>query len=118
MAIGGYSNTIYSSQAKQAYDVDIKVKKKFSFRQMVRNWLADYPNDLAACQPVEAIRSTEIQSDGMKFQLYKAAGGYVIETTRIDRLKDRMNHSLYIIKNDDDLGQELAKIITMESLRG
>ena len=85
------------------------------FKNWVRNWLNDYDE---RNQPIAMVETTErIQSDGLKFQLYKANGGYVVETTRLDRPKDRVHHQIYIITNDADIGQEISKIITLEQLR-
>ena len=91
--------------------------KQNKFRRWLRNWLLNSENDSEVqptCYPVEPVN---LQSDGMRFQLYKANGGYVIETTRIDRMKDRAFHQIYIITNDADIGAEIGKIITMEQLR-
>ena len=58
-----------------------------------------------------------ISSNGMRFNLYKASGGFVIETRAYDERTDRNNNKLYVITEDKDVGEELGKIITMESLR-
>lgn len=54
---------------------------------------------------------------GIRFQVYKASGGFIIETGTFDRRTDRHHTSLHIITDDKDLGNELGKIITMESLK-
>lgn len=54
---------------------------------------------------------------GMRFTTYKANGGTVIETQQYDHRKDHHVNGLYVITNEQDLGHEIAKIITMESLR-
>jgi hypothetical protein len=41
----------------------------------------------------------------------------IIETNFYDRRKDQSNRSLHIITDDKDLGEEISKIITMESLK-
>ena len=53
----------------------------------------------------------------ISFQIYFAQGGRVIQTRRYDSAKDRSHISLYIVTQDQDLGQEIDKIITMEALR-
>jgi hypothetical protein len=95
-----------------------KVKQKLTWRQRLRNWLnkdleeSDMP-DLV----VQDIGSSELGGEGMRFQLYRAAGGYVVETRYYDHKQDRHHHKLHIIKDDDDVGHAIGKIITMESLR-
>ena len=60
----------------------------------------------------------------MNFNIYRANGGYVIET-RFNTIDDHQTkkysseseHSLHIITDDKDLGQEISKIITFEKLK-
>jgi hypothetical protein len=54
---------------------------------------------------------------GIRFQVYKATGGMVVETSMYDQHRDRHTNGLYIITDDQDLGKEIAKIITMETLK-
>lgn len=92
-----------------------KAKMKISLRQRLRNWiLKDDDHELG----YEAIRETpSIDSEGMRFTVFKASGGFVIETRTYDRRKDENINSMYVVTENQDLGQELGKIITMESLR-
>jgi hypothetical protein len=63
-------------------------------------------------------RSPSIDNDrGIRFQVYKANGGMVVETSMYDRHKDRHHNSLHIITDEQDLGKEIGKIITMETLK-
>jgi hypothetical protein len=89
---------------------------KLTFKQRIRNWLM---NDNDQCEPVYAndCDGPEIQSQGFRLNIYGASGGTIIETTKYDRKQDENRHSLHVITEDKDLGEELAKIITMESLR-
>ena len=65
-----------------------------------------------------AIPSHSLDSDkGIRFQVYKANGGMVVETSMYDRQKDRHHNGLYIITDEQDLGKELSKIVTMETLK-
>ena len=52
----------------------------------------------------------------MTLNITKANGGWVIEHRQYDRHKDRSNSSVHIITDDKDLGEELGKIVTFESL--
>ena len=54
---------------------------------------------------------------GIRFQVYKATGGFVIETAVYDRQRDRHQTNLHIIADDKDLGSEIGKIITMHYLK-
>jgi hypothetical protein len=91
----------------------------------LRNW-ANSAQDIYECEPINMVTSNPIgigrgpslDSDkGIRFQVYKATGGTVIETSFYDRHKDRHNNSLHVITDDQDLGKEIGKIITMETLK-
>jgi hypothetical protein len=60
----------------------------------------------------------DICCNSLNFKVYKASGGTVLETSSYDRKTDRHNNSLYVITDEKDLGKEIGKIITLESLRG
>jgi hypothetical protein len=65
-----------------------------------------------------AIDNDSLDSDkAIRFAAYKASGGMVVETNFYDRIKDRTYRSLHIITDDKDLGKEIGKIITMETLK-
>jgi len=53
----------------------------------------------------------------MRFKVYSAIGGRIVEFSRHDRRNDRHEHTLYIINNDEDFGQRIAKIATLENLK-
>jgi hypothetical protein len=91
---------------------------KLTFKQRIRNWLMN-DSDEADYAPISIADSDgpNIQSQGFRLNVYGAAGGTIIETTKYDRQKDDHRHSLHVVTDDKDLGEELAKIITMESLR-
>jgi hypothetical protein len=59
-----------------------------------------------------------LSTEPMRLSIYRANGGMIVETRVYDRQKDRSQNQLHIVGNDEDLGRSLAKIITMESLRG
>ena len=90
---------------------------KLTFKQRIRNWLMnddelEYGNAIAVDSD-----GPNIQSQGFRLNVYSASGGTIIETTKYDRQRDDHKHSLHVVTDDKELGEELAKIITMESLR-
>jgi len=58
-----------------------------------------------------------LETHGMNFSIHKANGGYIVQYSQYDRRTDRSDNKLHIITDDKDLGEELGKIITLESLR-
>jgi len=110
VAVG--SKTLGSNKIRKAR----KVKQKLSWKQRFRNWLnSDYDSDKP--EVAQDIEPSGVSSEGMRFQLYRASGGYVVETRYYDQKNDRSHNKLYIIRDDQDVGEEIGKIITMESLR-
>jgi hypothetical protein len=59
-----------------------------------------------------------LSTEPLRLSIYRANGGMIVETRVYDRQKDRSQNQLHIVGHDEDLGRSLAKIITMESLRG
>jgi hypothetical protein len=53
----------------------------------------------------------------LNFKVYSAVGGKVVEFRRYDRHKDRNDSTTYIITNDQDFGERISKIATMEKLK-
>jgi hypothetical protein len=89
---------------------------KMSLKQRIRNWLMNdsEPED---CYAIEDSNGPDLNSQSFRLNIYGASGGTIIETTKYDRKSDENRHSLHIVAEDKDLGEELAKIITMEQLR-
>jgi len=90
---------------------------KMSIKQRIRNWLMSGNDDAEECYAVEDSNGVDLSSNSFRLNIYGASGGTIIETTKYDRKTDENRHSLHIVTEDKDLGQELAKIITMEQLR-
>ena len=62
-------------------------------------------------------RGRSLDSRGMSFTIHQASGGYILEYSSYDEKTDRHNNALHIITGDQDLGQGIAHIITIEMLR-
>ena len=105
-----------SNQLKRARQYIQQKSMKLSIRERIRNWLMK-DNDDAELVYAEDCESVDLHSQGFRLQVYGASGGTIVETTKYDQKKDENRHSLYVVTEDKDLGEELAKIITMEQLR-
>ena len=53
----------------------------------------------------------------LRINIVAASGGRIVECNRYDRKTDRSITGVYIVLEDQDLGHELSKIITMEYLK-
>lgn len=93
-----------------------KSMRKLTLKQRLRNWLMD-TDDEGISYAKHDVEVDSISSNGMRFNLYKASGGYVIETRIYDEKNDRNINKLHVITEEQDLGDAIGKIITMESLR-
>jgi hypothetical protein len=90
---------------------------KLTFKQRIRNWLINDDAEYGNAISVDDEEGPNIQTQSFRLNVYSAGGGTIIETTKYDRQRDHHRHSLHIVTDDKDLGEELSKIITMESLR-
>jgi len=58
-----------------------------------------------------------ISATGIRFEVYRANGGTVIETRRVDRRTGDSIYELHVVAGNQDIGEEIGKIITMEALK-
>jgi hypothetical protein len=90
-------------------------------KKKLHRWINSAYDEAVMCEPHSIGRSiavSTLDSDrNIRFNVYKATGGTIIETSFYDRHKDRHNNSLHVITDDKDIGKELGKIITMETLK-
>jgi len=106
-----------ASHIKRArYTVEEKKPMRLTLKQRIRNWILN--TDDEAMNQDMYVQEDKFQSDGMRLQIYKASGGYVVETRGYDRKMDRNHCTMHVIKEDEDLGDALGKIVMMEALRG
>jgi|688.fasta_scaffold2106161_1 hypothetical protein len=53
----------------------------------------------------------------LSFKMYSAENGYVMEVRHTDRKTERQSVNLHVITDDQDLGEAIAHILTVESLK-
>ena len=106
-----------------------KPKKKGNFisrwlLKSLKNAAAEEQQEREAMNSIKVPRGLQvstgpnIDSDkGIRFQVYKAQGGYVIETSTYDRSRDRHVNGLHIINDGEKFGDKIEKIITLEALK-
>ncbi len=95
--------------------------KKYRFRHWLRNWInnfdADEPEYATKASLQAASRPVGDHRDSMNFQICRATGGYIVEYSNYDRKRDEHNRHLHIITDEQDLGDSISKIVTIEILR-
>lgn len=99
------------------------------FKRMVCNWVREDWNSAQTRdhQVAEKYAINSISKGGpgrtvdadptLQFKIYNAIGGKVVEFSRYDRKMDRHDHSIYVIGKEDDFGDKIAKIATLETLK-
>lgn len=98
------------------------------FKRMIVKWVREDWNNAGQLQPdcyptvssknSIGIGSRDIGTDPtLQFKVYSAVGGKIVEFSRYDRKSDRSEHQIYIIGKDEDFGEKIAKISTLEVLR-
>jgi hypothetical protein len=103
------------------------------FKRMIINWVREdwekasqpqqddcYPSTkMSRGNSISTISGrTSIDSEPiLQFKVYSAVGGKIVEFSRYDPKSDRHDHQVYIIGKDDDFGEKIAKISTLEVLR-
>ena len=90
------------------------------FKRMIKGLITWSMNDRheedikIASDRAEEVR---ISANGIRFEVYRANGGTVIETRRNDRRTGDSLFELHVVSGDQDIGEEIGKIITMEALK-
>jgi len=95
------------------------------FKKKVINWVREDWNKVrneGFEEPSVASNSIggkrrSIDNNGMNFTLHAANGGYVMEYNTYNHNTDTRYNALHIIPSDQELGQGIAHIITLEMLK-
>jgi hypothetical protein len=98
----------------------------------MKNWLRHklhnfiFPSDESTVRgslnPVKLSRghSTGLDEDNhepMRFTVYNANGGKILETRTYDKRNDRWIASLHVIENNENFGEAIGKIVFLEMLK-
>jgi hypothetical protein len=88
------------------------------------NWLRDKIKDWLNGPYVSEVKSSLRGDTGsvnaktsLRFTIYPASGGYVIEHYKLDRYKDSEGPVLTIVNNGEDIGRTVEHLVAVESLR-
>lgn len=82
-----------------------------------RNYIKNFGEESKMGTAIASIDRGMSSDADLSFRMYKAENGHVMEVRHYDRRIDRNSNKLYLITDDQDLGAEISKIITIESLR-
>ena len=89
------------------------------FKQMIKGLITWSMNDRHQedIQISDRAEEPRISTTGIKFEVYRANGGTIVETRRYNRKNDDNVYELHVITDTQDVGQEIGRIITMEALK-
>jgi hypothetical protein len=105
------------SSTKRRTAVNKVTTMKMTFKQRLRNWLFEEKESADDYSQDITIEEDRFGSNGMRLNVYKGNGGFVVEARNYDRKHDENRYSMYIVHEEKDLGNELGKIITMECMK-
>ncbi len=62
-------------------------------------------------------QSLSSDNEPLRFTVYNASGGKIVEISHYDSKRDRHETSLHIITSDEDFGESIGKIAFIEILK-
>ena len=98
---------IYEAEDLQGY-MGMNQQKKKSFNIMNGN--------TGAYVTSETLTPSLHSEATLTFTLHPATGGYILQFSTYNSLKDERQSKLHIITSDQDLGERIGQIITLECL--
>jgi hypothetical protein len=89
------------------------------FKRMIKGLITWSMNDRHQedIQISDRAEEPRISTTGIKFEVYRANGGTIVETRRYNRKNDDTIYELHVITDTQDVGQAIGQIITVESLK-
>lgn len=85
-------------------------------------WPEDQPigydgSKMATITSARHHHSLSSENEPLRFTVYNASGGKIVEVSHYDQKRDRHDTSLHIIGSDEDFGESLGKIAFIELLK-
>jgi len=92
--------------------------KIMKLRRRLLKWLSKDDDDNQVYLVSESVTAPiRPSADGLNFVLYPAVGGHILECRHYDRRTDSNNNTLYMIHEDEDFAQQVAKSIMLEMMK-
>ena len=117
--------TTHSIQPPKLYTQQVFLTRQRKKKNMnfIKKWFVNigkkaYEDEEHVLRSDTIMSSQPLDGNPLRLNVYRATGGIVVQTSQYDSVKDRTNQQLHIVTHEQDLGENLAKIITMELLRG
>ncbi len=92
-------------------------KKKFK-QWSIEAWNSAQEKEVVVSSGIGLVEGNSLRSEPvLTFTIYNAIGGKLVEFRYHDRKNDRVSTQMYIIGKDEDFGEKIAKIATLETLK-
>ena len=114
------SQTVFRLDTARNRKVQKEKEKKMGwFKRKFAQWSREAWEESQSKDEVYAVSSrTGIEaSKSIRFTIYPASGGYVIEHYKNDRMRESDGPTLTIVNNGDSIGQAIEHAIAIESLK-
>jgi hypothetical protein len=95
---------------------DKKVHEAWNRANQPKEWKSMVVNEIGGLQN-PTTRGGIDMAPTLNFRMYNAESGWIMAVSRNDRKTDRHTEALHIINDSDDMGESIAHIITMETMR-
>ena len=106
-----------AKKVRRAWEESTDVQHKISAKEKYA-LSAGTSINLASAQIRPSGGSSELESHpDLNFRMFRAENGYAMEVRRYDKRVDRHSIALHLITDEQDLGQAISHIITVESLK-
>ena len=109
----------HASIRAQRQTPQLKKEKKMNWlKKIIARWVRDVYEGDHLTDTTESVSDTSLNAKtSVRFTLYPASGGWVIEHVKLDRYKDGDGPSLTLVHHGEEIGKAVEHIISMESLR-
>ena len=113
------SQTVFRLDSARNRKVQKEKEKKMGWlKRKFAQWSRDAWEESQSKDEVYAVTTRSIDaSKSIRFTIYPASGGYVLEHYKNERMRESDGPTLTIINNGDSIGQAIEHAIAIESLK-
>jgi hypothetical protein len=113
------SQTVFRLDTARNRKVQKEKEKKMGwFKRKFAQWTREAWEESQPKDEVYAVSTRGIDaSKSIRFTIYPASGGFVIEHYKNDRMRESDGPTLTIVNNGDSIGQAIEHAIAVESLK-
>ena len=113
------SQTVFRLDSARNRKVKKEKEKKMGwFKRKFAQWTREAWEEAQPRDEVYPVSSRSIDaSKSIRFTIYPASGGYVIEHYKNERMRESDGPTLTIVNNGDSIGQAIEHAIAIETLK-